>query len=57
MAWQLVITPRIGGFSEGFVCEKIYQFKRIGSDEIQEYRLADCGPYFNVANLLWRERR
>lgn len=54
-AWQPVINPLGRGYPPGFGPNEIYEFKRLGSDEVQRFRLADQSGYFNVFGLLWRE--
>jgi hypothetical protein len=53
--WRMVMHPSGRGFDPALECDRVCQFKRVGSDEVQTFRLADASPYFNVAGLMWRE--
>ena len=52
-AWLPVISKRLGGYTDGFDPTREYDFKRIGSDQIERYRLADQPDWFNVAGLMF----
>ena len=48
-----VISKLRGGYTDGFDPKREYDFKRIGSDQIERYRLADQPDWFNVADLMF----
>ena len=52
-AWLPVINQRRGGYMDGFDPNREYDFKRLGSDQIERYRLGDQPDWFNVAGLLF----
>ena len=51
----LVLSSYGYGYPSGFDRNRVYEFRRDGSEEVQTYRLADLSPYANVAGLYWRE--
>ena len=53
MGWHLVITAN-GQYWPEFDRDRVLEFCRVGSPEVDRYRLADVHPLFNVAGLLWR---
>ena len=53
-AWLPVINQRRGGYTDGFDPKREYDFKRLGSDQIERYRLVDQSAFFNIAGLMFR---
>lgn len=43
-----------GGYPKGFDPQAVYEWKRVGSDEVHTYRLADQHELFNVWGLMYR---
>lgn len=54
--WRPLLVPTKYGLSypDDFDRNRVYEFRRDGSDEVRTYRLADLSPYANVAGLHWR---
>ena len=55
--WLPVIDQYRGGYSEGFDPKREYDFKRVGFEHIDRYRLADQSGWFNVAGLMFRAQQ
>ena len=52
--WLPVINPRRGGYNEDFDPKREYDFKRIGFEQVDRYRLADQSGWFNIVGLMFR---
>ena len=53
--WTMLLPVfRTGGYPDGFDPNAEYEWKRVGSDEVRTYRLADQHPAFNIAGLMYR---
>jgi len=53
--WTALRNPRHGGYVDGFDPNRIYEWKRVGSDDVWTMRLVDMPAMFNVYGLSFRE--